>query len=176
MSEERVRAHAAEKRFAAATVARWLALQEPDRDALLDLACELRLGENQFRDFLDQLSDVASRRGCSMASLLADGPLRETLRRGLARNDAIHALRQALRRLRYPKLTAVEERLTALRKGLRLPAAVRVELPENLEGDHVTVVLRASSAAELGEQARAVAAAAQERAVDEIFELLGGQW
>jgi hypothetical protein len=176
MSEEGVRAHAAEKRFGAATLDRWLALEADDREALLHLARELRLGENQFRDFFDQLSDVASRRGCAVASLVADGPVRDALRRGLSRNDAIHAVRQTLRRLRYPQLTAVEERLARLRMGLGLPAAVRLELPENLEGEQVTVVLQASSAAELRERARALAAAAQEGAVDEIFDLLAGVW
>ncbi len=81
-----------------------------------------------------------------------------------------------LRRLRYPQLTAIEQRLAALVKELRLPAGVRVELPANLEGEHVTVQLRAASSTELRAQVDALAAALRGEGVDRIFAVLEGDW
>ena len=176
MSESAVRAYAADKRFAAATVTRWLAQSPGDRDALLDLAARLRLGENQLRDVLDDLAAIGARRGCGLAAVLDDVALQAVLARPLGRNDAIRALKQVLRRLRYPQLNDAEQRLAELGRALRLPAGVQLTLPENLEGEHVAVTLRARSAAELRGQARALAAALHGGALDEMFALLGGQW
>jgi len=176
MSESAVRAYAADKRFADATVTRWLAHPPADRDALLALATQLRLGENQWRELCDALAAIGARRGCGIAAVLEDAALRAVLARPLGRNEAIRALKQCLRRLRYPQLSAAEERLTALGRALRLPAGVHLALPENLEGEHVAITLRARSAAELRAQAQALAAALQGSAVDEVFAVLGGQW
>jgi hypothetical protein len=176
MSASQVRAYAAEKRFGAALLERWLAQPPVDRDALLALAAQLRLGENQLRDVLDDLIAIGARRGCGPAAVLACGEVHAVLARRLGRNEAIRALKQALRRLRYPQLSAVEQALAERVKALRLPSGVRVDLPENLEGEHIAVTLRARSAAELRAQADAVAAALRAGTVDELFALLGGDW
>lgn len=176
MSEADVRAYAAERHFSAPTLARWLAEAAADRDALLTLAERLRIGENQFRDFYDDATDVATRDGCSIAAVLEGVAVRDALARPMGRNEAIKALKLALRRLRYPQLTTVEQRLATLAKDLRLPAGVRIEFPANLEGEQVTVLLRAGSAAELRAQSAALAAAVRGDAVDTIFALLEGRW
>ena len=171
-----MRSYAAEKHFGTALLERWLAQPPVDRDALLALAAQLRLGENQLRDLLDDLTAIAARRSCGPAAVLDIDEVRAVRARQLGRNDAIRALKQALRRLRYPQLSAVEQGLAERVKGLRLPAGVRVDLPENLEGEHIAVILRAHSAAELRAQADAVAAALRAGTVEEMFALLGGQW
>src|SRR5262245_1618753 len=176
MSESAVRAYAAEKRFAAATVARWLAHAPSDRDALLELATRLRLGENQLRDMLDDLAAIGARRGCGIATVLDDADLRVVLARPLGRNEAVKALKQVLRRLRYPQLSAAERRLAELVRSLRLPAGVSFTLPENLEGEQVAVTLRARSATELRAQSAALTAALHGAVVDELFAVLGGRW
>jgi hypothetical protein len=176
MSESAVRAYAAEKRFAAGLLERWLGQAPADRDALLAVAVQLRLGENQLRDVLDDLTAIAARRTSDIATLLRSDELRAILDRSVGRNEAVRALKQALRRLRYPQLSAAERQLSDLAKALRLPAGVRVALPENLEGEHIAVTLQARSAAELRAQATAVAAALQSAALDEMFAVLGGEW
>ena len=176
MSESEIRRYAAARHFSAATLSRWLAEAVADRDALLELAQRLRLGENQFRDLYDDAADLAARDGVALAAVLDGAVGRAVPARPLGRNEALRALRQALRRLRYPQLTAVEGRLAVLARGLRLPAGLRVEFPAHLEGEEVTVVLRARSAAELRSQAAALAAAVQDAALDEMFALLAGEW
>jgi hypothetical protein len=176
MTEATVRAYAAEKHFGAATIERWLALPPPSRDALLELTERLRLGENQFRDVLDDLTAIAARQSTTIAAIVASADVAAVLARGQGRNESVKALKVALRRLRYPQLAAAERRLRALTRALRLPAGVDVALPENLEGDAVTMTLRGRSAAELRAQARSLVAALAGQEIEEMFAVLEGRW
>jgi hypothetical protein len=176
MSEDAVRAYAAGKHFSAATVERWLAHDAAGRDALLSVAERLRLGENQFRDVLDAAEDVAARKGSGVASVLGGAEVNLALSADLGRNEAIKALKNTLRRLRFPQLSAAERRLEGLVAGLGLPAGAVVELPQNLEGEELCVTLRARSAAELRARAQGLAAALGRAEVDQIFAVLGGEW
>jgi hypothetical protein len=171
-----IRAYAGEKHFGPATLERWLEQPPAGGAALLDIATRLRLGENQFRDVLDDLVAIGARQGCDIAEIASGTTLRAVLARGLGRNEAVKAFKAALRRLRYPQLSATEQRIDELGKSLKLPAGVRLELPENLEGEHVVVTLRARSANELRAQARAVVTVLQGAALDEMFALLDGEW
>jgi hypothetical protein len=176
MSESAVRAYAANKHFAPATLERWLGLPPDGRDALLDLTTRLRLGENQFRDLLDDLTAIAARQATTVAAVLAGDEVGAVLGRGQARNETIKGLKTTLRRLRYPQLVAAEQRLRELARTLRLPAGVGVTLPENLEGDSVTMTLRGRSAAELRAQARALTTALAGVEIEEMFAVLEGRW
>ena len=176
MSEADVRAYAADRHFSAGTLARWLAEPQASRDALLTLAQRLHLGENQFRDFYDDVADLAARDQGSIEAVLDGAAVRAAVARTGGRNEAIKALKRALRRLRYPQLSAVEDRLATIVRQLRLPAGLKVEFPADLEGEDVAVTLRARSAVELRAQAAALAAAAQDPMLDEMFALLEGKW
>lgn len=176
MSEKAVRDYARERRFSSAICDRWLGESPADRDALLALAVRLRLGENQFRDLFDQLQDVAARGESSAAELLQSEPLRGVLRRALGRNEMVKALKHALRRLRYPQLSATESRLKELLRRVGLPPCVEVELPENLGSSSLSITVRAGSPGELGRCAAALAAAAQGEEMQEIFRVLEGDW
>src|SRR5262249_27178588 len=140
-TESAVRAYAAARQFASVTLERWLAQPAEDRAALLDLADRLRLGENQFRDAFDDLVAICARRGCGIAEVLRADELRTVLARQLGRNEAVKAVKSVLRRLRYPQLTAAEQRLAALGKSLRLPAGVSIEWPHHLAGQHIPIAM-----------------------------------
>jgi hypothetical protein len=176
MSESAIRTYAASKRIGDPTLERWLSQRSGDRDAVLALVERLRLGENQVRDLIDRLEDVAARRGSSPGAVLADPAVRAVLERGLGRNQTIHALRLALNRLRYPQMAVVEEELRRLVGGLRLPSGVRVELPADLEGDSVAVVVSAPTASELRARLQSLAGAVAGEEVDRIYALLEGKW
>jgi len=176
MADDAIRAYAAARRFGAATLERWLGLTPAARAALLALAERCRLGENQFRDVLDDLVDIAVRRDADPSAVLEDPAIAALWRRGLGRNQAIKALKDVLRGLRHPQRTAIEARLAALARSLRLPAGAQLTWPPGLEGEQLTLTLRAGSVAELRAQAAAVAAVAGDAAVDEMFALLEGRW
>src|SRR5260370_12530612 len=80
-TEAEIRAWAALRRLPDAHLERWLALEEPDRAALLEAALLLRLPTAQFVTALDLLDEIAVRNPmqAKVAIVLAHGSLRLTL-------------------------------------------------------------------------------------------------
>lgn len=172
--ETALRAFTAERRYGAATVERWLALDSADAQALLDLARELRLGEHQMGDLWEWAEEIAGRDGTSLARVLEREPVAAARQaRNLGRNDRLKLLKAALRRLRFPQLSATQDRLAALVRQLDLPRNVRLSFPEFLEGDDLRIEIVADSAASLQEAAQRLQAAAATPACTALFELLG---
>ncbi len=170
--EVQIRTYTAERTYSPATVDRWLRLAPPDAAALLALARELRLGENQLRDLWDWAEEIAARDGICVSQVLTAGPLADARTRGRGRNDTLKAIKGALRRLRFPQLAAVEDRLSALVRELGLPRNVRVTLPEFLEGDQLHIHIVAESTNTLRHAASALLQAADTVACQQIFTLL----
>ena len=172
MTDE-IRAFARARRYSAPTLDRWLALDPPDGHALLELAQELRLGENQLRDLWEWAEEIAQRDHASLAEVLAHESVATPRRsRSLGRNDKLKLIKTALRRLRFPQLAAAEERLAALVHQLDLPRNVRVTFPEFLEGDEVRIEIVADSVASLEGAADRLRAAAGAPACAAIFQIL----
>lgn len=176
MGDAETRAYAATKRFGSATRERWLRCVPADQAEVLNLATRLRLGENHVRDLLDALEAIAQRRSCTFADILAVDAVRDVLTAERGRNETLHALKQVLRRLRYPQLAATELRLRALTKELGLPTGVSITLPENLEGEEIVVSVRAASASELRRRMAGTVDALGGSGLDEMYRVLGGEW
>ena len=172
MTDE-IRTFARERRYSAAALQRWLALDPPDGFALLELARELRLGENQLRDLWEWAEEIAQRDHTSLAQVLALEAVAAPRRSpSLGRNDKLKLVKTALRRLRFPQLAATEERLAALVRQLDLPRNIRVTFPEFLEGDEVRIEIVADSVASLKAAADRLRAAAGAPACTAIFQIL----
>jgi hypothetical protein len=176
VSDAAIRAYGTAKRFSAATLDRWLHCGPQDRTEILRIVEQLRLGENQVRDLLDALQAIGARQKRTVAEILGDEAIAGVLSAGRARNETLHALKQALRRMRYPQLAATETRLRGLAKALGLPAGVTLSLPENLEGEEIVLSLRARSAAELRRRMTGTLTALGGAELDEIYRILGGEW
>ena len=73
--ETAIRAYAGTRMYSAATVERWLRLAARDGDALLQLATELRLGENQLRDLWDWAEEIGERDGVTLSQVFAAQPI-----------------------------------------------------------------------------------------------------
>jgi len=167
-----VRAFAAERRYSQSTLERWLRLPPADRVALLELAQELHPSNNQLRDLWDWAEEIAQRDGSSLSVIIMSAPLLAVRRRRVSRNDKLKLLKAALRRLRFPRLAGVEDRLAALVRELGLPGNIRIILPEFLEGDTIRVEITAGSVAGLREAAECLLAATGTAACAAIFEMI----
>lgn len=168
-----IRAYAGARTYSAATTERWLHLDSDDGGALLQLANELRLGENQLRDLWDWVEEITERDRVTLRHVLAAAPIVAVRARKLGRNDKLKALKAALRRLRFPQLAEVEDRLADLVRSMELPRMIRITLPEYLEGDQVRIEITATSEAAWRSAAAALLAAAESPACTELFALLG---
>lgn len=144
-----VAAYARRKHLSAPTLARWQAWQAADQAALLSLLQELQCGENHLKDLLDWLEEIAGRDGDAIADILEHRALRRARTTQGSRNDKLKAVKAVLRKIRYPRLTQLEENARHAVKALDLGRAVQLSFPPDFEGDEVTVTLTARNVQEL---------------------------
>jgi hypothetical protein len=169
---EQIVAYAQEKRLSPQTVARWQAWATPDQAALWELVQVVHLGENHLRDFLDWCEEIVLRDGGNIAALLARSELRRPLTAQTGRNDKLKAVKAALRRLRYPRLSQLEDELHAAVKALDLGGRVRVSFPPSLEGEDITMEIKARNVKELSGQIARLHQRLEDGGMQRLFELL----
>lgn len=172
---DEITAYARDRGIHAQTVERWLALGEADQRALLRLAHNLRLGGNHFNDFLDWCVEISLREGCSIASVIDGDELAPTLSDSrLGRNDKLKHAKEALRRLRYPRLTRTEDEVRTRLRSLKLDPRIRLTVAPGLEGG-LKVELQAGGVEALARLAREVESLADNDTAREVFALMEGK-
>jgi hypothetical protein len=164
--------YAQQKRLTPQTLARWQAWPEADQAALWEIAHELQLGENYLKDFLEWCEEIVLRDGGTAAALLAQPDIRQPLGTKLGRNDKLKAVKDALRRVRYPRLSRLEDDLRAAIKALDLGGRVQVSFPSSLEGDEMTVSITARSEQELRDSVERLRKRLDDGAAQRLFTLL----
>ncbi len=170
--DDAVHAYAETRRLGAAVTARWLAWSAADAAALLGLAEGLGLGANQLVDFMTVLEEIAARDDSTPAAVLAGAEIRGVLATRLGRADKLKRVKALLRTCRYPRLTALERALDADVRALALGSAVSIRFPPGLEGDEVTVEVRARRAEALRVAVDRLQAAVQAGGFDRLFRRL----
>ena len=172
---EEITNYGRERGIHAQAAQRWLALGEADQHAMLRLARNLRLGGNHFNDFLDWCVEISLRDGCSIASIIDGGDLAPTLADSrMGRNDRLKHAKEALRRLRYPRLTRVEDEVRRRLRSLKLDPRIRITVAPGLEGG-LKVELQAGGVEALAGLAREVESLAENETAREVFALMEGK-
>jgi hypothetical protein len=176
MSEPEIREYAKEKAFHPQTLARWLAWEQPDRDALYRLAFALKIGENHLRDLVDWLEEISLRDGLQVRQILGNGSIAalESDPR-LGRADKLKRIKDQIRRWRFPRLAQTEDSIRARVQELKLQPEIRLTVPPGLEGGRLRVEFDASSQDELRRLIAKLADVTGKEAVREIFGLLAGR-
>ena len=175
MSEPEIREYAKEKAFHPQTLARWLAWEQPDRDALYRLAFALKIGENHLRDLMDWLEEISLRDGLQVRQILGDGSIAalESDPR-LGRADKLKRIKEQIRRRRFPRLAQTEDSIRARIQELKLQPEIRLTVPAGLEGGRLRIEFDAASQDELQRLIAKLVDATGKEAVREIFGLLAG--
>lgn len=176
MIDQQILAYGQEKGFHRRTLERWLELTQVDREALLDLAQGLKMGENHFRDFLDWLEEIALRDGVSLCEILKDDSLlRISSDPRLSRNDKLKQMKEELRRLRFPRLSQIEGEIQKRIREIKLRPQIQISVPPGLEGGALTVQVRATSYEELKRSVVELGQALERETMKDIFDLLRGE-
>jgi hypothetical protein len=168
---EQVATYAQDKRLSPRTLARWKAWGEEDQAALLVVVQELQLGENHLRDLLDWLEEITTRDGGAVRELLTRATISHPLRSTLSRNDKLKAVKAALRSIRYPRLSRLEDDLRAAVKALDLGNRIQVSFPPALEGEEITVELKARNLQELTDNLRRLQRRVEDGSWQRLFAL-----
>jgi hypothetical protein len=169
---EQILAYAHYKHLSVQTLARWQAWAEEDQGALLKLAEELQLGENHLRDFIDWLEEVVLREGGTIRGVLSRPEIHRLREGRLSRNDRLKAVKESLRRIRYPQLSQLEDGLRAVVKALDLGSRVRVSFPPAFEGNQVTIEITARNVGELDDSVTRLRQRLADGALQRMFDLL----
>ena len=137
----RIATYAQRKRLSGTTLARWQAWPATDQAALFSLLQDLQCGENHLKDLLDWFEEIAVRDEQTVADILGRRELRSARATPGSRHDKLKAVKTVLRKIRYPRLTRLEENVRQAVKSLDLSRAGQVSFPPDFEGDEVTLTL-----------------------------------
>lgn len=128
-----------------------------------------------MRDLMDWLEEIALRDRLTIEAILATQPISEIESNPrLGRADKVKRIKEAVRRLRFPRLAQTEESIRARIQELKLHPGIRLTAPPGLEGGRLRVELSASTSEELKGLTDKLAAATNTNTVKEIFALLAG--
>jgi len=167
-----VRAYGVARQIDARLIDRWLGWASGDAAALLDVADALRLGSNHLGDVMTWLEEIAARDGTAPRDTLRAPGIRGVLNTRLGRSDKLKRVKALLRSQRFPRLVAVEQALDAAIRDLDLGAGVTVRFPPGLDGDELTIEVRARRPDGLRDATTRLHAAVSEGGFDRVFALL----
>jgi ParB family chromosome partitioning protein len=140
----KVRKFVEEENLPLPVVQSFLRFRPPERSLIVPL---LRpLGQNKQKEFLDDLWDIQRRDEISVRSILDRKDIRQTLRSEklvpLARSEKI---RQILRRIRFPQLSARREAFGSSLRRLGWPKEITIQPSPFFEDEEISVGFRAKS-------------------------------
>jgi ParB/RepB/Spo0J family partition protein len=118
-------------------------LDHEDQKAILPLLFALRPGENRLKEIIAFLREISLRDGVPISSLLARDDINEIL--GDSQNprpQRLEQLRRIIKEMRFPLLTAMEQRFAAYKQSLSLPPQVSFHPPPFFEGEEFRMELR----------------------------------
>jgi hypothetical protein len=167
-----IRAYARDHHIPAPALERWLAMDEADALAVLELAHALGLRTGQLLAALELLGDIALRQGTGVGAVMRQPELRALLEASGSRPSRASAYLLRLTELRYPRLHQMRERLTAALKQIKLPRGVTVVLPHDLSSDELLIRLSPRTPAEFDRQLEALREQANE--LKRLIAALGG--
>lgn len=149
-----------------------LALMEVEsRESLASVLAKIRLSASRQRQFLDLVQEAAPLRGTSLAGLLSDPEISETLTApGKAPFERGEALFELLFRWRHPRLTLARAEFEAGKRRLCLPPNVRLSPDPYFESPAVRVEFEVSSRAGFQTCAEALMRASRSEALVALFE------
>jgi ParB family chromosome partitioning protein len=144
-----------------------------DRQALVGLFTSLKLSSSRAREFASLIEEICQRDACSATSLLAHLQMATLLSQPrLAGPQKIEQVRRLLRQVRYPRLSAHEQRFQESLRRLRLPSQISVQPPPYFEGQQFQVTFSFATRQELQQHAQRLLEAAAAPAMDDILALL----
>jgi hypothetical protein len=142
----------------------------------LGLAVATRASENHLRDLIDWLEEISLRDRLLIRDILATEPIPGLkMDPRLGRADKLKRIKNQIRRLRFPRLSEIEDSIQAHIRELKLKPPIRLSVPAGLEGAKLHVEFEASTQAELLALIRELAEAAQNSSMETIFALLNGE-
>jgi hypothetical protein len=175
MKKQTIQEYSLSKGFHPQFLQRWLNWKPNDGAALLDIALSLKAGENHLRDLMDWLEEIALRDSVDICEILTNKAINEIRTDPrLGRADRLKRIKDQVRRMRFPRLSQIEDSIQLKIRELKLQPSVRLSVPAGLEGGDLQIEFTAGSPAELKSILAKLSAAAESASLAEIYILLKG--
>ena len=142
---------------------------------MAEIVFALKVSENQLRDAMDWLEEIALRDQSTIHEILGGSVITEIhTDPRLGRADKVKRIKDQLRRIRFPRLAETEDAIQKRIQSLKLQPEIRVSLPPGLEGGRIQVEISAASREELRRASKKLSDATENELTAEIFTLLSG--
>ena len=124
------------RRYPIKVLTRWLDFGEDDRGKIAGLISGAHFGTGAATEILNLLSDLTTRDGTSVRVILENDEIKAIIDdENLSQNEKGERLREALRRLRYPMLSELEQNFKKYSDSLKMPGGAKITHPPYFEGD-----------------------------------------
>jgi ParB family chromosome partitioning protein len=130
---------------------------------------------NECREIIDNLVDLKMILKKSIPEILQRQPLAAQL--GAPSKNAkekCRLLRDALRRMRFPQLTSIEDRFVEALSTMSLKSSIQVRHAPYFEGNHLDISFRVNANTEIAAALAQLQAAASNGGFQKLFELVRG--
>ena len=142
---------------------------------MAEIAFAFKVSENQLRDAMDWLEEIALRDQSTIHEILGVNVITEIhTDPRLGRADKVKRIKDQLRRMRFPRLAETEDAIQKKLQSLKLHPEIRVSVPPGLEGGRIQVEISAASREELRRASKKLSEATENELTAEIFTLLSG--
>ena len=121
----------------------FLRLDQDGQRAILPLLEVLRPGENRVKEIISFLVEVARRDTTTISAVLTTKEIKHVLNdQETPRTRRLEQLRSALKRIRFPHLSEIENKFADYRRSLSLPPQINFTPPPFFEGTDFKIELR----------------------------------
>lgn len=146
-------------------------LSRDDAGHLALLFKKMPMGLNKQREILQNLKEIAAREDRTVSDLLEEEPLAAIINDdSLDGNQKVNSLRAYLRKRRYPRMVAVEEKFYACVRNLGLGGEIQVSPPPGFENSNCTMTIRINNLDSLKRASRKIAHAVEHPSINQLFE------
>lgn len=137
---------------------------------------QLAPSANTMSELLRLADEISARDRVAVYEILAAPEIEKLLSAdGLSRKDKQRFLRKELESRRYPIRQKIADRLSNLQGQITRETGIKVDLPEDLEGDSILFSFKARSPEQLATVAAQVVALATSKEVSELYAILLGK-
>lgn len=153
-----------------------LSLQQSEILAVIRLVRALRPSENTLRELFHVCREIAVRDSVLISEILEDSEIATLLANDcqFGRKERKRRLDEVLNRRRYPETTRIREDLSHCVRQLATDVGLRVVVPEDLEGDSVSITVQVSGPNDAATIAERFAALSAHPELPHLFRLLRG--
>ncbi|GAK51869.1 hypothetical protein U14_03115 [Candidatus Moduliflexus flocculans] len=149
------------------------ALAPEDRRAAFKLVSALNINLNKLRELLTFAEEIALRDGCAMRDVLASAEIGAIIaHEKFSAPQKIEAIRDWLRKQRFPRLTALEQEYAAVLKRLKPPKGVQLTTDKSFEDETMSATFRFSTPEQLAVTAEHLAQLAGQPELNTLLRLI----